>query len=289
MLAPCATPLHIAAAPIVERSGFTIIGNTYGSTQLRDRRVQSFFFLQPLPDTWGASLAAFLKSRNARRVAIATMQNPFTLEVRKNVIDNAGGAYQVVFDQQYPGDIRDMTTLVNGMKSATPDAICALSYPTDGDLFGATCREQGLSTATMVIMFGPNYPSFAQRLGSWSDGILSLGIWSRNVRWPGAREFHEGFTRKVGTPPDDKDAVVVYASAQVLGQALVRAGTDKAAVRAAVRQGGFETIIGPVSFGADNVNTARVDGLTQLQNGINELVWPEEARTAPFRPRASVS
>jgi branched-chain amino acid transport system substrate-binding protein len=285
VLTPYATPIHIAIAPVLEKYRMPVIASTYGSTQLRSANVQQMFFMQQLPDTWGKSLAAFLKERGVKRVAIATLQNPFTQELRKNLIADAGGAFQVVVDKSYPADIKDMTPIVSDMKLAAPDAAIVLSYPSDSQMFVSASREARFTAPLQMLMIGTAQPSFMARFGPAAEGYIGLGIWSRNSKNPRAKPFFDAHRAKFGVAPDDKDTTVAYASAEVLEQAIATGGLDKDKVRQALATQTFDTILGPVKFGAGNLNTLAPAGFIQIQNGMNEMVYPAEFATATFKPK----
>ena len=60
LLAPCATYIHVAIVPVLERNGFPVVGNTSISAMVRDLTAKNLFFVYPLPDQMSASLAELL-------------------------------------------------------------------------------------------------------------------------------------------------------------------------------------------------------------------------------------
>jgi branched-chain amino acid transport system substrate-binding protein len=132
LLAPYGTPFHIAIAPVVEKHKFPIVGAAAASTLMRDLKVQYMFMAEVLPDRYGESIPAFLKSQNVKSVGILTLQLPLSLETKKYMLPHLKDAgINVTVDNEYPIDIKDMTGMLNALKSANPDAMLGLSYPED--------------------------------------------------------------------------------------------------------------------------------------------------------------
>jgi branched-chain amino acid transport system substrate-binding protein len=81
-------------------------------------------------------------------------------------------------------------------------------------------------------------------------------------------------------PPDDKDSSIAYITCQILEQAVKKAGVDPEKLRAELSSATFDTMMGNVKYNEQNVNMGAPPGFIQLQNGINEVVWPPEQASA---------
>ncbi len=288
LLAPYATAMHLGIVPVLERLKRPVISNTVGTTAIRDAKSRYMFLTQPLPDAWGRSVADMIKSLGSKRVAIATVQLPFATEVKKAVVpalESAG--IPIVFNQEYSSDIKDMTTLVAGMKAQNPDFVLGLAYLNDSVTLVNHERELGLVAPYQFIMLGPSQRSFVDRLGKNADGILSLGLWSRHAKTPGTKEFFEAYVKRWKMDPDDKDSTVAYASCQILEQAVAKAGLDPEKLRQVLASEQFDTIIGPVKYNAQNINDHVPPGFTQIQSGVNEMVWPSSLATSKVQEKAA--
>jgi branched-chain amino acid transport system substrate-binding protein len=286
LLAPYATSIHIAVAPVVERRKFPLVGSTASSTLLRDLGVKYMKFVEVMPDKYGEDLPKLLAEVGAKRLAVVTMQLPLSLETKKFLmpaLQKAG--MQVVFDQEYPPDIKDMTGMLLSIKTAAPDAIIGLSYPGDSILYMNTAREVGLTAPFQFLEIGPTEPFFLQKFGENLDGVVTVGHWSPDqTKWPTARTFFDDYKAKFKEAPDYLDSVSAYMSAQVLQQAVAKAGLDHDKILAALDNDTFETINGPVKFkGITNVATP--NGYLQIQKGLAQIVWPAEIATAKFQPK----
>ena len=288
LLAPYASPMHLGVLPIIERFKRPIIGNTIGTTAARDAHSKYMFFTQALPDTWGAEVANLIKSLGSKRVAVSMAQQPFCIEFRKAAVpalQNAG--LEVVFNQEYAADIKDMTPLLSGIKASNPDFLLAITYLNDSVPMVTQARELGLKVDYFFELLGPAQPSFVSRFGDNANGILSVGFWSRHSKTTGSAEFFDGYVKRWNMPPDDKDGSIAYISCQILEQAVKRAGIDPEKLRTELSSATFDTMMGKVKYNEQNVNIGAPPGFIQMQNRINEVVWPPEQASAKIIKKAA--
>jgi branched-chain amino acid transport system substrate-binding protein len=288
LLAPYASPMHLGVLPIIERFKRAIIGNTIGTTAARDAHSKYMFFTQALPDTWGAEVANLIKSLGSKRVAVSMAQQPFCIEFRKAAVpalQNAG--LEVVFNQEYAADIKDMTPLLSGIKASNPDFLLAITYLNDSVPMVTQARELGLKVDYFFELLGPAQPSFVSRFGDNANGILSVGFWSRHSKTTGSAEFFDGYVKRWNMPPDDKDGSIAYISCQILEQAVKRAGVDPEKLRTELSSATFDTMMGKVKYNEQNVNIGAPPGFIQMQNRVNEVVWPPERASAKIIKKAA--
>jgi branched-chain amino acid transport system substrate-binding protein len=286
LLAPWGTATHIGIAPIVERHKFPLVGATASSTLIRELGLKYMWFTEKMPDDYGNDLPKLLGAVGMKRIAIIAMQLPLALETKKFLVPALQKAgMEIVFNQEYPPDIKDMTGLLTSVKSAAPDAVIGLSYPADSILYITTAREIGLQAKFQFLEIGPTEPFFITKFGENLDGIVTLGHWSPDQKaWPKARPFFDAYKAKFNEAPDYLDSVSSYVSAEILQQAVEKVGLDRAKLREAIATGTFDTINGPVRFdGPTNVGTP--NGYVQIQKGVAQLVWPDQVKTADFAPK----
>jgi branched-chain amino acid transport system substrate-binding protein len=282
LLAPYATAMHMAIIPVIERLRFPLLANTIGSNQAKDAKTKYMFFTQPFPEQWAQALVPLMQSIKVSRVGLVTAQLPFSLDVKKVLLPLLQAAgIQVIFDEDYPGDIKDMTTMISGLKSAKPDFVVGLSYLNDSVLYTTQARELGLEVPYQFTLIGPAQASFVGRLGPNANGVITLGQWSRNAtQWPRAKPFFESYQARWKMVPDDKDTTIGFVTCEVLEQAVAKAGLDKEKLRAALASNTFDSIMGPVKYDDRGHNTAMPAGFMQIQKGINEVIWPRSIATA---------
>ena len=282
LLAPYATYLHVAITGVIEKNKFPLVGNTASSVLVRDLNAKYMFFTEKLPDDYSAVVVDFLKSQNLKRAALFTLQLSFNLEMKKftkPLLEKAG--IDLVIDQEYPPDIKDFTSIVNAVKQAKVDAVIGYTYPADSIMYMDKARELNVTSPMQFLLIGPSIPFFAQKYGKNLEGLVSVGHWTKDAKFTGARAFHDAYLKRWDEKPDYLDSVISYVSVQILEEAVAKGGLDKEKIRDAIADGNFDTIMGPVSF-EGNSNATTSAGLLQFQNGDNAIIWPPEIATAKF-------
>jgi len=289
LLAPWGTPHHFAIAGVLEKHGFPMVGNSAASVQLRDINPGNIWFpTSAIPDRMAEELVKLMQSQGVESVAIITNQLPFSLEIKQFLVPALEGAgITIAVNDEYPPDVQDMTAMLTGIASAAPDAIIALSYPSDSVLYMNQARELGVNAPFHFVLVGPTIDFFAGMFGPALDGIVTIGHWSPyNTDWPRARPFFDAYVAKYGTPPDYLDSALAYMSCEILEQAVAEAGLDHDKLREVISTETFDTINGPVKFeGVSNATTPTA--FLQFQNGEAHLVWPDSIATAPFQPKGA--
>ncbi len=287
LMAPWGTPHHLNVAGVVERYGFPMVGNTAASVAIREVQPGNIWFpTSAIPDQIGPELAAMLREAGVKSVAIIANVLPFGQENLKFLapaLQEAG--IEVKMSENYPPDISDMTALLTQVRNAAPDAVIALTYPADAFLYMGQARELGIEAPYQFMLIGPTIDAFGQAFGPAADGIITLAHWSpEQDAWPRARPFFEAYSERWGQAPDYLDSALAYMSAEILQQAVAKAGLDRDALRAAIAEGTFDTINGEVRFeGVQNAVTPTA--FVQRQDGRMQIVWPPEIATAPLKAR----
>jgi branched-chain amino acid transport system substrate-binding protein len=288
LLAPWGTPFHFAIVGVLEKYQFPLVGNSAASVAIRDIKPGNIWFITSLmPDRLGAELAKFLVQQKLKTAAVTTLQLPFSLEVKKYLmpaLESAG--IKVVVNDEYAPDVKDLTATLSKIKHAAPDAVLSLSYPSDSILYMKGARELDINAPFQLALVGPAVPFFSKMFGANLDGIVTMGTWVPQAKWPKSKPFYDAYMKKFNEPPDYLDSAGAWTSIEILEQAVKTAGLDKAKIREAISTQTFDTINGPVKFkGVENVVTPTM--FLQIQKGEPQIVWPPSEATAAFEPKGA--
>ncbi len=290
LLAPWGTPFQLALAPVTEKYKFPMVGNSAASVQLRKVKPGYIWFpTSAIPDKVGPELAALMKKEGVTTAAVISNVLPFSKEVKSFLLPAlAKEGIKVVYDQDYPPDIKDMTTMLDAAKKAAPGAMIALSYPSDSVMFARQAKELSLVTPFTFALVGPAMDFFPKALGAAAaNDIVTVGHWSPNrTEWPKGKPFYDAYLAKFGEIPDHLDSALAYTSCEILQQAVAKAGLDKEALRAAITGGTFDTINGPIKFtGVENDTTPTA--FLETQGKSIDLIWPSSIATATFQAKTA--
>ncbi len=132
---------------------------------------------------------------------------------------------------------------------------------------------------------GPAIDFYTKVVGPSANGIVTMGHWSpAKADWTRAKPFFDAYVKKFNEKPDYLDSVLAYMSAEILEQAVAKAGTDKEKLRQAISTMTFDTINGPVKFqGVQNAITPTA--FLQIQGSELQLVWPKSIATSAFKAK----
>lgn len=260
IIAPYGTGFNLAAGPILNKNGFPHIAVTAISDkgpELAKRWGNSFWTLGS-STAFASSVANVLKEMRdtgkiGNRVAMVNVGDAFGIELA-----NAGrpalkaAGFDIVYDESYPLGTQDLSPLVKGAKDANPDAFVAWSYPPD--TFGLTAQAKvvGLNVKAFYVGVGTSFPVYKAKFGSAVNGVLGAG--GVNPDTPAMKAYREAHLAVTGKEADYWASPVVYASLEILQQAIEGVGkVDRAAVVDYIKSHTFDTVIGPVNL-SDQIN-----------------------------------
>ena len=192
----------------------------------------------------------------------------------------------------YPADVKDMTPIIQQVENSGADVIMDGGHFYGDTLMIKTIREKGLYFKAEWVYVAIGMDDFYKALGKDANYVMGYSCFSTKL--PGAKEFVEKYKKLAGRDPD-YHAALGYAAAQVLFQAIERAGSlDSKDILNALRMGEFNTILGPMSFKENGMPKKMPVLLLQIQAPSGktpspedlQIIWPKEFRTAdPVYPR----
>jgi branched-chain amino acid transport system substrate-binding protein len=181
--------------------------------------------------------------------------------------------YKFLVDEPWTVGAKDYSSQILRLKEKNVDAIIILGTSADCITFFRQMKENKLSVKYFHGIKGTWQGEFWKALGKDAQYVLADGFWSESFAYPGAKELGKRYYDKF-----QKQSVSVglwYANAQILWQAIERAGTlESAKVREAVVNHEFKnTVMGDVKYGADGTASFTPTG-NQWWDGQLRLVYP---------------
>ncbi len=229
IVVPYGTGINLATAPVIARHGYPQIATTAITDKADEfaERWPNTFWTLGTSTGFAAAVADVLKGMRddgiiGNRVAVVNVADAFGIELAnagKPALEAAG--FEIVYDSSYPLGTQDLAPVINGAKAAAADAFVGFSYPPD--TFALTEQAK----------------------------ISDLGV---NPDTAEMQAYYKAHQEVTGAAADYWASPVVYASLEMLQQAIERAGTlDRAAVIDQIRNGSFETVMGTITLDG-NVN-----------------------------------
>ncbi len=278
-------PLVLSHKKLLFNGGFSGIGifkNAKGAL------VGSYTYQEP---DYTRGVFEMIKSlptdKQPRRAAIFTAQNPFPLVVRDGLGGN-GGALQfakeagieVVVNEQYPPTATDFSGLVQKAKTANADLLLELGTPPDSLQVARTVAQLGYRPAVFCAC-GSQVTTLAAwpKLGTAAEGVLGTTVSWPNQGFDGLAALAADY-RARGQETLPTYAIAGYAILQVIEQAVTGAGSlDQDTLRQYIHSHEFHTAAGNLRYQDDGTPDFS-EVLLQFVRGKNQVVWPEQARTA---------
>lgn len=281
ILPPWGTGLNFAVMPLIQKYGYPMISPTATGRKLVNMKNPYFFPILQQPDRMMDALAEFLKARNTRTAAVVHVDELFGLE-QMTALEASfkEKGIQIIEKKSYPMGVKDLKSVLNDIKAKNPDAFVALSYPPDTFLITAQSREIGFNPKGFYASVGTAFPVYRDKFSAGTvEGVMGLGTWNPKSS-PAAKAYYDAHVAKFKKQPDRWASAHAWAALQVMEQAVAKAGLDRKALRDAIANGEFETIIGKIRFrNGENISTPGV--VSQWQAGEFEVVWPPDRATAP--------
>lgn len=187
----------------------------------------------------------------------------------------------VVAEESYSKGSPDYRSTLTKIKAKNPDLVFMVSYVADAILLMRQAREIGLKPqAFLGGGAGFTTMQFAKEK-EISNNVLSCTQWTEDVNWPGARDFGKRYKAKFGKEPT-YHAACAYESMMILAQTAAKNGGDREKIRAGLKAGSWNGIMGQVKFadyaGFTNQNNHQML-VQQIQGGAYETVYPKQFAT----------
>ncbi|MBV9119155.1 MAG: ABC transporter substrate-binding protein, partial [Chloroflexi bacterium] len=208
-----------------------------------------------------------------------------SLEVAKAAHDYAASKnLNVVYDQNYPPDTKDLSSALNQVKAAGADVLLGPGHLQDSLVLMKQVKSLGINFKGIGLSVGPSTPEFSQALTKDAQYIYSGVQWVPEQKSTGpvigsAQDYASAFQKKFGQVPEYHSADGA-AAGLALQLAIEKAGSlDRDKVRDALAGLNVDTFYGNIKFDSRGLNEDKPMVVIQLQGADNKQisVWPQAA------------
>jgi branched-chain amino acid transport system substrate-binding protein len=215
----------------------------------------------PVPkEDWSRGFIQIGKERGLKTIALAAADAEFAQNAvagARKLAQEAG--FQIVYDKSYPPPTTDFTPIIRAIQATNPDIVYVASYPPDSAGMVKAANELTLKTKLFGGgMVGLQFASIQKNLGPMLNGIVNYDFWvpAPTLNFPGIDAFLKKYQEKAGPAGVDPLGHYLppwaYAYMQVLGQAVeATKSLDQGKLAEHMHKTTYETIVGPVKFGAN--------------------------------------
>jgi branched-chain amino acid transport system substrate-binding protein len=281
ILPPWGTGANFAVLPLIQKYGYPMLAPTATGRKLLELKNPYFFALLQQPDRMMGALADMLAARGTKTAAVIYVDELFGLE-NVGALETALKAkgIQIVEKKSYPLGVKDLAPVLRDIKSRNPDAFIGVTYPPDTFLVTGQSKEIAFNPKAFYLAVGTAFPVYRDKMTApVVDGVMGLGTWNLKTS-PGAKSYYDAHLAKFKKEPDRWASAHGWAGLQILQQAVEKVGLDRKALRDAIANSEYDTVIGKIRFkDGENISTPGV--VSQWQKGEFEVIWPLDRATAP--------
>ncbi len=291
MLGPYSSGLTKAIAPVTEKYQIPMVEAEGASRSLFNKGYKYLFAVLSTSEQYLASAITLAaekatesgSSPDAVRVAVAVENDPFSLDIRAGVMEDAAKyGMNVVIDEQLPRDLSDMSAILTKVKLVKPDVLVVSGHSKGAATAVRQIEEQNVKVP-MIAITHCEAADVVGNFGAAANDILCSTQWAETLTYEDeifgtAAQYEQEFKAAY---PEYAERKVPYQTAQasaavyVFKDAFERAGTlDKEAVRDAIAETDLSTFYGQIKFSDAGNNIAKPMVLRQIQDGEYNVVAP---------------
>ncbi|MBR1228756.1 MULTISPECIES: amino acid ABC transporter substrate-binding protein [unclassified Bradyrhizobium] len=263
LFAPYATVPTAPLMPLVKQRGMLLMGNF--SFQVNSKVGHDMWFNNAPwgpADSWAASFLELGQKAGGKTIALLAADQEFAQNLALTARDVAKKMnMQIVFDQAYPPNTVEFSSILRALKAAKPDIVYVASYPPDSAGILRAVNEIGIGNNVKIFgggMVGLQFGAVMENLGSLLNGVVNYNTWlpEPSMQNEGTKAFFETYTKRAIEAKVDPLGYYLapfgYASGQMIEQAIKAVGSlDQKALAKYLRENEHKTIVGPIAFAAD--------------------------------------
>ena len=291
MLGPYSSGLTKAVAPVTAKYKIPMVEAEGASRSLFTQGNKYIFAVLSTSEQYLASsiaLAAEIAIKNGRKptdlkLAMAFENDPFSLDVRAGVIDDAKKfGIKIVIDDKLPRDLADMSATLTKVKALKPD-ILVISGHSKGAATAARQIKEMKIDVPMIAITHCEAAKVIKKFGKATEGFLCPTQWAETLSYTGkyfgsAADFDKTFKAEFeGYKNVPYQAAQASAAVLVWKDAFERANSfDTEKLRQALTETNMKTFYGTIKFSKAGNNIAKPMVLRQIQNGKFNVVAPSK-------------
>src|SRR5262245_49536379 len=202
LFAPYATVPTAPIMPLVKQRGLLLIGNF--SFQVNSKVGHDMWFNNAPwgpPDSWASSFLDIGQKAGGKSMALLAADQEFAQNLAKTAREVAGKRnLPVVFDQAYPPNTVEFSSIIRALKAAKPDIVYVASYPPDSAGILRAVNEIGVGDNVKLFgggMVGLQFGTVMENMGSLLNGVVNYNSWlpEKSMYFDGTKDFFEKYTK----------------------------------------------------------------------------------------------
>jgi len=275
--------------PLVKQRGMILMGNF--SFQVNSKIGHDMWFNNAPwgpADSWAASFLGLGQKAGGKTVALLSADQEFAQNLVVTARDVAKRLnMNVVFDQAYPPNTVEFSSILRALKATKPDIVYVASYPPDSAGILRAVNEIGIGDNVKLFgggMVGLQFGAVMENMGSLLNGVVNYNTWlpEQSMYFDGTKAFFDTYTKRAIEAKVDPLGYYLapfgYASGQLIEAAIKAVGSlDQKALAKWLHENEIKTIVGPIAFSADGERKETATLQAQFRGVVDKNI--EQFRT----------
>lgn len=259
---PYGTPVQAPILPLAKQRDLLLFGN-FNFRANEELRYERYFNIAPFgatPDAWPGAFVTLAHRSGAGSLAIVSADAEGTQTLAAGAREVAGRlGLRIVYDQKYPFNTVDFSSIIRAIRSARPEAVYVASFPNESAAIIRAVDEIGVGSGVKLFgggMVGLQYAPLLESLGAAVNGIVDFQTYvpEPTMDFPGIRDFLDRYAKAAGAAGVDPLGFYLapfnYAMGQVIAAAATAVGDiDNRALARHMHEAEFDTVVGKIRFG----------------------------------------
>jgi branched-chain amino acid transport system substrate-binding protein len=304
LIAPYGTNPTAPIMPLVKQRDLLLMGNFSFDVNAQIKH-DKWFNNAPWGTgavAWGATFLEAGKALGGKTVAFMAADAEFAqnLATGARQISKAMGL-QTVYDQNYPPNTVDFSSMLRAVRNAKPDIIFIASYPSESAALVRAVNEIGVGSSVKIIgggMVGLQFAPIMEALGPMLNGFVNYNSYvpEKSLDNPGVRDFLAKYRPRAVKEKVDPLGFYLppfnYAIGQMYEQAInATKSLDHKQLANYLRSNEMKTVVGPIRYDKmgewanPRVVQAQFRGVVDKdmeqfrKPGKQVVIYPEEYKT----------
>jgi branched-chain amino acid transport system substrate-binding protein len=282
LFAPYATVPTAPIMPLVKQRGLLLMGNF--SFQVNSKVNHDMWFNNAPwgpADSWAAAFLDLGTKAGGKTMALLTADQEFAQNLALTAREVAKKRnISVVFDQAYPPNTVEFSSIIRSLNAAKPDIVYVASYPPDSAGILRAVNEIGIADGVKIFgggMVGLQFGAVMANLGSLLNGVVNFNTWlpEPKMYYEGTKAFFDTYTKRAVEAKIDPLGYYLapfgYTSGQLVEQAIKATGSlDQKGLAKYLHEHETNTIVGPIAFSADGERKETATLMAQFRGVVDK-------------------
>jgi branched-chain amino acid transport system substrate-binding protein len=261
LIAPYGTNVTAPIMPLVKQRDLVLMGNFSFDVNARIRH-DKWFNNAPWGSgalAWGGTFLEAAKKLGAKSIAVMAADAEFAqnLCTGGRAIAKAMGL-QSVYDQNYPPNSVDFSSIIRAVRAAKPDVVFICSYPAESAAIVRAVNEIGVGPTVKIIgggMVGLQFTPIMEALGPMLNGFVNYNSYvpEKTMANPAVSAFLKRYEVRAKQEKVDPLGYYLppynYAIGEMIAQAVTATKSlDQKTLAAYMHANEMKTMVGTIKF-----------------------------------------